>query len=57
MSEKTINLQTAEISVDTQPFAVKAKVSVTPSGLLAIAALVGTILISTSVLVFVAKQR
>ena len=57
MNEKSFNMQTAEISVDTKPFAVRTKISVTPSGLLAIAVLVSTILITTSVLVFVAKQR
>ncbi|VWX61917.1 conserved hypothetical protein [Burkholderiales bacterium 8X] len=49
--------QTAELSVTTQPFSVKAKVEVTPAGLLAIAVLVGGILLGTAVIVAVAKKR
>jgi len=49
-------LQTAEIAIAASPFSITAKVAVTPSGLLSIAALVGTILLATAVVVQAAKK-
>jgi len=48
--------QTASFSLATRPLSIDAKVEVTPSGLLAIAALVTGILLATSVLVRTAKR-
>ncbi len=48
--------QTATLSLSTRPFKLDAKVEVTPGGLLAIAALVAGILLSTAAVVRVAKH-
>ncbi|RDI24176.1 hypothetical protein [Pseudacidovorax intermedius] len=48
--------QTAILNVSTRPFSISAKVEVTPGGMLAIAALVTGILLSTAVIVRVAKS-
>lgn len=47
--------QTAVLTVSTRPLSISAKVEVTPQGMLAIAALVTGILLSTAVIVRVAK--
>ncbi len=52
----TTHIQSAEFHISARSLAVKATVSLTPSGLLAIAALVSGILLSTAVLVAVAKR-
>ncbi|RYF54881.1 MAG: hypothetical protein EOO27_22555 [Comamonadaceae bacterium] len=55
-SPKNSNVQSAELTVTGAPLAIKARVDVTPAGLLAIAALVCGILLSTAVIVSVAKR-
>jgi len=50
------NIQTSELSLTAGSFSLQAKVAVTPTGLLAIAALVSGILLSTAVLVQAAKK-
>ena len=49
--------QTADLAITTKPFSIQAKVRVTPAGLLSIAALASTILLSSAVIAWVAKQR
>ena len=48
--------QSATLTVSTRPFAVNLNVEVTPGGLLAIAALVSGILLSTAVIIQSAKH-
>ncbi|MET3515842.1 hypothetical protein ABIC63_003628 [Pseudacidovorax sp. 1753] len=48
--------QTAVLNVSTRPFSVSARVEVTPGGMLAIAALVTGILLSTALIVQAAKR-
>jgi hypothetical protein len=50
------NLQTAELDIGKGSFQLQAKLAVTPLGLLSIAALVGTILLSTAAVVQAAKK-
>lgn len=49
-------IQTAELKLATRPLSMNAKVEITSGGLLAIAALVTGILLSSAVIVHVAKH-
>ncbi len=50
------NRQTHDLTIGAGSFKLQATLSVTPGGLLAIAALVGTILLTTAVVVQAAKK-
>ena len=50
------NRQISRLNMAAGPFSLQAKLSVTPTGLLSIAALVGTILLTTAVLVQAARK-
>ena len=50
------NRQTSRLNMAAGPFSLQAKLSVTPTGLLSIAALVGTVLLTTAVLVQAARK-